>query len=484
MMHYQKYLFNLLILCIGFSAQGQFTDSLEIIVGTTASAASEDFQPLWLGANKWGTIADRQTDLSTRLRLSNQHVLGKKFRRSGEIGKPRFTIGYALDIYNNEHFDQTFIQEGFVKFTYDKWEVSAGRFENIIGEVHPELSSGSLGGISPNALPIPKISVYNSDYINIPFTNGWLQFKGLFGHGWLGNDRLLEKAYLHEKALYGRIGKQKLKLYGGIQHYAIWGGQNSKYQLDRSFQGFLDVVFFKEADDGSVGPDIRPNRAGYQRGSVDFGVTYDSKDFTFNLYHQTPIENHTSITFQNIDRLVGLSIDQKDQDKFWQSLLFEFLYTKQMGNYEGNREAYYYYENGVYQTGWDYMGRVIGTPLIINRTRGSKYFENLNAPVWDGNNGYPLNYNMPGNRVIAGHFGALYKPLKKFHCKTLLTFSKNFGNGDSVEFFSPDKNQVYSLQEISYDLKPNLKLVTSLAYDFGDLYNNFGGMLELQWQLK
>ncbi|MDT0686050.1 capsule assembly Wzi family protein [Autumnicola psychrophila] len=482
-MKFHNYLWVVLI-WMNLSGYSQFSDSLNVIIGTTGSVASEEFQPLWLVANKWGTIEDKKADLSSRIRISNSHIFTNFSNNNSEIKKPQLTLNYGIDIYNNDQFNYTFIQEGFAELSYAQWHISGGRFENVIGEVHPELSSGSLGGISRNALPIPKISAFNSDYISIPFTDGWLQFKGLFSHGWLGDNRLLEEAYLHEKALYGRIGKRKFKLYGGIQHYGIWGGQNSKYQLDRSFDGFLDVVFFKEANDGSVGQDFKPNRAGYQRGSADLGLTYNAEKVTLNIYHQTPIENHTSITFQNKDRLVGISLDWVDQDKFWQSLLFEFLYTKQMSDYEGNPEAYYYYENGVYQTGWDYMGRVIGTPLIINRTRGSKYFEGLEPPVWDGGQTYPLNYNMPGNRLIAGHFGALFRPFKKINCKTLLTYSRNYGNGDSVEFFNPEKNQFYSLQEISYSLRSNLKLVTSLAYDLGDIYSNFGGMLELQWNLR
>lgn len=482
--------FLLFSFCVIFSINGysQFIGDFEILAGTTGTVASEEFQPLWLVANKWGTIADKQADLSTRFRIANTHNFGRYLSRleheKFDDRETTFRIDFAIDVYNNNGFRDTFIQEAFLKASYKNWAIAGGRFEQTVGEVHPELSSGSLGGISKNALPIPKITAFNTDFIDIPFTNGWLQFKGMFSHGWLGDERLLQKAFLHEKSLYGRIGKRKLKVYGGVQHYGIWGGQNSKYQLDRSFKGFLDVVFFKEADDGSVGPNIRPNRAGYQRGSADLGITYTNVDYKFHLYHQTPIENHTSITFKNKDRLVGFTIDRLDKLKFWQSLLFEFLYTKQMSNYPGNKEAYYYYENGIYQTGWDYMGRVIGSPLIINRTRGNKYFDAMEPPFWNGEKSYPLNYNMPGNRVVAVHFGALFKPARNLRARTLITYSRNYGNGDSVAFFAPHKTQWYTLQELIYNLDQKLEMSASIAYDFGEINDNFGGSLSVSYKIK
>ena len=52
--------------------------------------------------------------------------------------------------------------------------------------------------VSGNALPIPQFSIALTDYVDIPFTHGWLQIKGELAHGWLGSNRYLD-SYYHGK---------------------------------------------------------------------------------------------------------------------------------------------------------------------------------------------------------------------------------------------------------------------------------------------
>lgn len=480
-----RLLMTLLIVCVHQTIRAQFLDSLSITLGAQATLATQDHQPLWLVANRFGTIADRQADLSSRIRITNTHPLRSSPLPTtiSNTPPPRqpITFAYGLDAYWNDHFQNPFLQEAYAAVTYGKWALRAGRYEEIIGEVHPELSSGSLG-ISGNALPIPKVSIVNTDYVDVPFTKGWLQFKGHFSHGWLGNQRLLQRALLHEKSLYVRFGRGKLKLYGGVQHYGVWGGEkDEEFQLDRSFNGFLNVVFFREANDGSVPPGRLPNRAGFQRGSVDGGLSLEGANSTFRFYTQTPIATGTSITFKNIDRLMGFSLDYKDKNRFAQSLLFELLYTKQMGDFEGAKEPYYYYVNGVYLTGWNYQGRVIGTPLLLNRTRTSRYFEEVEEPAWDPEDRYSINYNMPSNRVMAAHLGFRFRPFKRLNGKTLLTFTRNYGNENSRPQFGPHRDQWYALQQLSFTATSNLRITTDLGIDWGELSDNIGIMLGVEW---
>lgn len=472
-------LFLLFVFIIEVKSNAQLFDSLKLNVGTITTIASEDYQPLWTVSNRFGTISERKFDFSSHFSFFNTHndlLNSKKDKSNDDVQTDRRTLNlsYALDIYNNNGFGDIFLKEAFLRLKYDKWQLSIGRFEEIIGEVHPELSSGSLG-ISSNARPIPKLSFKNTDFVDVPFTNGWLQFKGLISHGWLGEERLLRDAYLHEKYFYLRFGKNKIKLYGGVQHFGIWGGTESEfYTLDRSFSGFLDVLFVKEANDGSVPPGKLPNRAGYQRGSVDGGIIIEGKSQTINIYTQTPIVTGTSITIKNIDRLVGFSIDKTDKKSLFQSFVFEFLYTKQMSDFPSAKEPYYYYTNGVYITGWNYLGNIIGTPLIINRNRGSKYFSELAPPIWDPDSYYDINYNILSNRVMAGHFGAICNLSQKVRSRTLLSFTRNYGNSSSVQFFAPYKDQFYALQEIYYKPNGEVTLLGGLGIDMGELSDNVG----------
>ncbi|HWV74263.1 MAG TPA: capsule assembly Wzi family protein, partial [Pseudosphingobacterium sp.] len=236
-------------------------DSLKLSVGTMATVASKDFLPFWLVANKYGTIKDRKDDLSTNVYIHNEH----------RFVKNRLKLSYTMDVYSHNHFSDFTLVEGNVKLNYKGWAIRGGRYREIIGEVDPTFSTGSLG-LSGNALPIPKISISVSEYKKVPFTKGWLQFKGLFSHGWMGSDRYYE-SYLHEKAFYLRAGRGKLKLFGGVVHFGEWGGRRGDFSLNRSVKGFLDVLFAKEANDGSlpVNSPFRPNRAGDQRGALEYG---------------------------------------------------------------------------------------------------------------------------------------------------------------------------------------------------------------------
>lgn len=472
----------LLCLILFFSmqsyAQNLFTDSLKLTLGTIGTIASKDYQPLWSVSNRFGVITDQKSDLSTFLSLNNIHVLSDSNREK------QLEINYGLDLFNNKGFNHVFLQQAFVRLKYGAWQLRGGRYREIIGEVDPDLSSGSLG-VSGNALPITKIGIALTKYIEVPYTHGWLQVKGLISHGWMGKDQYMKDAFLHEKTLYLRLGKNRLKLYGGVQHFAVWGGNRGEgFSLDRSFKGFLNVLLVKEADDGSVGDGLRPNRAGDHRGALEAGLEYDFDKVKLNIYNQTPFDMGQGIDVRNIDRLLGVSMSNKT-GSFWKKVLAEFIYTKQMNNFYTMQYRESYYNNGVYKTGWEYEDRIIGTPLFINRHRGSKYFSEIEPYNWEApDNKIPGLNNIINNRIVGGHLGALYTIRNNLDARTLLTYTRNFGSY-SDDVFKPYKNQCYTLQEISYTFEPqNIVLTVGFAYDFGQLSDNTGCMLGIKYNLK
>jgi len=189
----KKFVPFFLFFLIASNSYCQFLDSLQVNAGSIGTIAKNGYQPLWLIANRWGAITDQQYDASTYAGFSNTNWIGKK----NDI-----YIKYGLNVINNNHFQDVIFQEGYIKAGYKKLEIRYGRFKDIPGEVDKDLSSGSLG-VSGNALPIPKLSIALTDYIDVPFTNGWVQIKGQLSHGWLGNDRYLN-SYYHEKTLPAR----------------------------------------------------------------------------------------------------------------------------------------------------------------------------------------------------------------------------------------------------------------------------------------
>ena len=460
-------------LCLTITASAQILDSLQVQAGTSVTVASKDFLPLWLVSNRYGIITDQQFDFSTHLRATNTNQI-----------LPWLKLDYGIDIYNNDHLRKTIIQEAFLKARYKKLQFSAGRFKQVIGEVDPDLSSGSLG-LSGNSLPIPEIKL-SLDYTDIPFTNGWIQFKGQIGHGWMGDHQFMKSAYLHEKNIYFRLGKRKLKLYGGLQHYAVWGGSRSDFlKLDKTWGGFWNVFLAKESDDGSTTGQIRPNRSGDQRGVIEAGAEWENDDYKINLNNQTPFDMGQGIDIRNIDRLLSLNITNKKPGAKLKKLVLEFIYTKQMNDFYALQYRENYYNNGIYRTGWEYNDQIIGTPLFLNRVRGSKYFDDVKPYDWDA----PQREigglsNIINNRVVGGHVAFVYEINKAFSTKTKLTYTKNYGKYGPEHFETP-VSQAYTMEEVSWRV-PNsqLSLSGTIAYDFGKLYNNFGSMIGLQWQLR
>lgn len=470
MINYLKTFCLVLFLCVlSFFSKAQYFDSLTVTVGTVGTTATEAYQPLWLVSNKFATITDQKTDVSTHVRLANRHFFGLG---GSDTTKP-FSIAYGLDLYNNNHFQKLFFEEGFVKAGYKYWQLRAGRFEETTGEPDPELSSGSLG-ISGNALPIPKVGFVLTDYTDVPLTKGWVQFKGQFSHGWFGNDRYMKDAFLHEKILYLRFGKKKLKFYGGIQHFAEWGGRRGGLQLERSWKGFFDVVTVKEVDDGSVGSAVMPNRPGDQRGLLEAGFFWENDNLRLHGYNQTPFDSGLDIDFRNVDKLLGFSVAIKKKKTFIRKVLGEILYTKDMLSFVPPSGRQSYYNNGFYKTGWEYQGFIIGTPLFTNRTRASHYFSSIQPYNWDAaDNTIEGNNNIINNRVVGAHVGLLYEITPSLKGKTLVTFTKNYGT-HAPGVFSPHKDQWYTLQQFSYQIPKAFQFSVVMAFDRGDLSKNTG----------
>ncbi|RZJ57030.1 MAG: hypothetical protein EOO55_04180, partial [Hymenobacter sp.] len=331
----------------------------------------------------------------------------------------------------------------------------------------------------------PQITLGLTDYVNVPFTNGWLQVRAQLSHGWLGANRYLD-SYYHEKNFYARVGKNRFKLFAGAQHYAEWGGRRGSIQLDRSFKGFTNVLFATDnADDGSgVNAGVRgaSSRAGDQRGVVELGFELETSRFLLHGYHQTPFDGTFGADVRNTDNLSGLSLVPKKQNAVLKKLLVEFIYTRQSESYapQGSRQSYY--NNGYYKTGWEYQGRIVGTPLFINRTRAQDYpyFQALGIKPFDWNDpSVPGNANIIYNRIAGGNVGLLLRFTGKLSGRTKLTYTAGQYGGNG-----PVLGQFYSLEELHYSLSKNVSLSAGFALDAGEFSHNSGGLVGLHWQRK
>lgn len=75
-----------------------------------------------------------------------------------------------------------------------------------------------------------------------------MQFKGNFAHGWFGNQHDIKGAFLHHKSFYLQIGKQQFSVYGGLTHFAQWGGAFSSGQAPSRFKDYLRIIAARSGD--------------------------------------------------------------------------------------------------------------------------------------------------------------------------------------------------------------------------------------------
>lgn len=468
----------------------QFSDSLKVSIGATTFFAAENYQPLWIEALQSGTTSHQKTDLATHVLVTNSHFFAKDGLNERPAQTNGFYIRYGIDLYNNSHFRDFFAKEAYVKAGYKFWEIRVGRFKEIMGEVDPTLSSGSFA-VSGNSLPIPKVGLALTEYTAVPFTKGFLQLKGQFSHGWLGNTNYVKRAFLHEKSFYIKGGKGLFSLYGGLNHFANWAGDHPSGRAPSRFKDFLRIVAGAAGDSEDPvyhqGPVDIANAVGNHMITSDIGIEINSSASILKVYTQTIFEKGKgdSSNLNKRDKLVGLNIFGKDRlvgiswetrkPAYLQKVLLEGVYTKHQGGPIIFNGRFNYYNNATYATGWEYKDHIIGTPLFINRRQASTY--NLDPASTTG-------WNIVSNRVVGFHVGLTGNINQKLSYITLITHVRHYGNYYNDALFAPSKPQSNLLLEIKYRLSTNVLVNSALALDQGHLSNNKGGKLGVEWRVK
>jgi hypothetical protein len=362
-------------------------------------------------------------------------------------------------------------------------------------------------------MPVVQLGV--PEYTDVPFTKGYLSFKGHLLHGWFEEDRHVSNTLLHEKALYLKIGPDSwpVSVYGGLVHFAQWGGTRPNgSEQPAGFDDYWRVFTGREAAEQSDGGEF-VNALGNHLGILDLGITLNLRDLEVHLYQQDPFEDRLSLStdFVLYDQLLGVNIKPK-RWKYFTGLVYEYLNTTHQGGpgipdprpgddpndlspnygYEyGGRDDYY--NNYLYQSGWTYQGNILGNPLLLTRNRLLQFVENIPA--------FRNGEATANNRIIGHHLG-LQGQLgsQKFRYKTLTTYTRNFGtyaglNDGRYEWasrepgyenypytFKSSRYQMYTLAEATYQLGTilPLQILTSAAYDFGELYHNFTLMIGIR----
>jgi hypothetical protein len=341
-------------------------------VGQEFYSATGDQLPLWLHANKFGTVP---TDAPVSVTSGSYGV---------RIGLGEYTtvdstldIGFAM----SDSEPQFQLRQADIGINWRALELRGGKFPYTRGVLPIEnLSVGSLG-TSGNAEPLPSVSLSLPESVTVPFTNNLIGIRGGLAHGWFTGERWIQDTLLLSRWAYLNLGNEDspVQFYGGLVVETMWGG-NSKYTSNQpataSLENFARVVLFHEGGDDAPTSD-QLNVIGNHLGIWEIGASINLGWSTLSGYHHHIFEDRSGIRGENrFDGLWGLGLELNTTPPWlpdrW---LFEYLDTiDQSGPYHdvmvggrktniGGRDSYYHH--GQYSNGWTHLGRIIGTPLFV-----------------------------------------------------------------------------------------------------------------------
>ncbi len=452
-------------------------------------AYDQERLPFWIHTNQWGTVPKEGNGGGFRLGWAGTYNFNNEKKKG-----LRFTGGIEA-VENITKEAQFLLPQAYAGFRLGAFEIFAGRKKQVVGLADSTLGTGQYA-VSPNAMPNFRIQFGVFEYTNIPFTKGWLQFLGFYSDGVLDRNRpIVTDLKLHQKQLYFRFGSPqgRVKLYGGFNHNAQWGGKSPYYydednptdkQMPASFQSYLETIFGVRGPKSSKAHHDSTNRIGNHLGSIDIGMEIKTYGANFLLYRQSVYEDGSLIRLTNIaDGLNGIRIRRNNiygsAIEIHEAVL-EFLYTKSQGgpDFDMNDPKKLgrdnYFNNYQVRDGWSYMMRTVGTPFITpgvdTQQLGQGY---LYGDSFTNN-----------NRVWAFHLGMKGGIANKLIWTTKLSYSRNFGVYD-LENSWPEKGLGQFSGLLSLSRRTNwlggLTIGANLAMDYGDLYPvTYGGMLSLK----
>ena len=488
MNHFSRFLLGVVVSCslvadLAAQKTPKVFQNLYYELEAGAIVATAPTAPFWLRANQYGEVPQESQVFTLRAQMRKEYDSTRKF-----------TYGYgARVVANGGRRNQILLPEAYVKARYGAFELYGGRRREIVGIVDTLLTSGSYIW-SGNALPIPKVQLSIPGYTPILFKNKILAVKGQFSHGWFGSGDSTSNFYLHQSALYLRLGKPtwRFKLHGGFNHQAQWGGSPTvpfydyikKVQVNtfgNSLEAYLNVALGLPIDyetrTFATGGQVygEGNRAGNHLGSVDLALEYEGQQGRWLLYRQSVWDDGSLYGLNNIaDGLTGVSWAAKESRSGIRQVALEYLYTANQGgpytakigfNYLRGQDNYF--NNGVYNEGWVYRRQTIGTPFITTlRNSTGLPVEGLLQSV---NPDYIVN-----NRVKALTVSVLSQ-VGKVSLLTRLSSSENLG-GYRLDY-PINVRQFSLLQRISVPIQ-SYTLSADVAYDGAGLYEqSLGAML-------
>jgi len=400
------------------------------------SAATGKHTPFWISSNRYGTVPLEANNGYLRPSIQHNQSLGHNFYWTASLDA----------ILTAPRYKHVYIQQLYAGIGYKNLLLTIGSKENYSSMWDKKLSSGDLIR-SSNARPVPEISISIPEFLTVPYTKGWLHFRGLmsvgrsFDNNYLKdyiqtNQLYIQNILWHDKSLFVRLKDTRenfpLYLSFGLQHSAQWGGTSTNPALGKQPQSFKDFIriFFAKAGGEDSSESAQINVLGSHHISYDFHAGFAKEKWELQAYYQHLSADKSGVLFYNkIDGLWGTQLDLH-QFPWIRKIVLEYIITKDQSGplhyigFDHNAHpgrgggADNYYNNDEYTTGYSYFNRGKGTPLIPSpeyNQDGSLGFKNTRIKDFhigiEGELSSQLSYRTLA--TIMNGWGTPYKPFLK-----------------------------------------------------------------------
>ena len=472
-------------------------DSLEYRAELQATLAGGEHNPLWLNANRYGMSS---------LKRANGFVRGSLERPLSYDDGRIWGVGFGLDAALAAGFTSPLlVQQAYVEGRYRKGTLTVGAKEQPMELKNPQLSSGSQT-LGINAHPVPQVRVALPDYWTIPHTKEWIALKGHISYGMPTDDgwqkdftneesRRTTHTFLHTKAGYLKIGKEKIFVELGTEMACQFGGKMYGFSNGQPviIENTQDVkAFWHALIPGGTGEDEHSstyqNAEGNHLGSWLIRVTYDTDAWQIGAYADHFFEDHSSMLMLDYDgygqdsewnvkkesryfrydlrdMMLGLELKLKNND-WLQNIVVEYIgskyqsgpvyhdHTELLSDHLGGMDNYY---NHHIFTGWQHWGQVIGNPLFL-------------SPIYNSDG----QIEVRNNRLHAWHIGFSGKPIAKLTYRLLVSYQTGYGTYHAP--YIPERHQLNAMSEGTYQLQSGLSVKAVIGIDSGKITGKSAGL--------
>lgn len=434
-------------------------DTLRWTIGISGLASSGQYAPFWLTSNTDGdvSISPYSGNLTAGLYKTAAHPerwwdFDGAVQLTGRVQHPASATGYSNLLYVHLRL-----------FIFD---ITAGIKPMLYETQDTALTMGSLI-FSGNSHPIPRVTIGIDRYVPFPGCYGYFEFKGGITHGWFADNVYMRHSYLHHKFAAIRLGGPlPVNVSYEFHHAAQWGGISPVYgDIGSDWTAFRHVFM---AQGGGTMYNDRMNAQGNHVGSQQLMLTVKGKQWEMHAYWQNFFEDNFAFigNGQNItDGLWGISLKQ-NRWPLIQGVTYEFLNTTDQSGpwhdrdglcFAGNDK---YYQNVVFQNGWNYFYRSVGTPFIT-------------SPIYNTDGTiYTLN-----SRVRVHHIG-VRGDIYGFKYRIKASYARNYGNDPATRDVLSTNTalliEVHKHVEKAWGLDFGMRLAADIGNQFG---NSFGAQI-------